>query len=133
MSTKTKIVTDLLGVVEKSGGQEQKLMKQGPELCFQQSSAQAMALQAGCSFPPLPPSGLQFPWSLCSQAPQPLSSEYPLLVVGPPAPCRPALDPAPSASEQHGGEWQANSIIRQTQGQILAQLLTSCVTWQSNS
>lgn len=65
---------NLLEVVEKMGGQEQELMKQGLGLFIQQNRLETLveaqpqtpenqlspALQVGCSFPPLPPTSLCF-------------------------------------------------------------------------
>ena len=66
--------SDLLGMEEKSSGQEQELMKQGLGLFVQQNRLENLAedqtqtpadglspaLQVGCPFP-LPPARLQFP------------------------------------------------------------------------
>lgn len=98
-------------MIEKSGGQERALMKQGPGLCFQQSR-----LQNRYALSPEPPlSGLgahvlHRPQA-GSRSPVPLQTSTPMIRTplggGPTSSLQPCPDPAPSASEQHRGERQA--------------------------
>lgn len=128
-------------MVEKRGGQEQEPMKQGLGLFVQQNRLETLAeaqpqiptgqlssaLQVGCSFHLLPPasSGSPEQTSTSTYDPKPLVGGG---HASSPHPSPHPTDSAPSVSKQRGNEGEANSAVRQTEGQILAQLLTSWVT-----